>query len=258
MLRSVMVELNNSPDASPAMETALSLAKSFDARLHALSCLDERTVESAEVRRILEEQVGDWQIAFTEKCQELGVVPVTDLEIGDRQTALVHLSRKADLLIVGDRPYSDTHELGFSPSALATAQAAVRDLLLVRATAPAFEHIVVGYSDRENSCNALRLAACLAEKVEGTIHVVTSEYDVKDATPIQLTAHDYLDAYNVTVTQHQVPHEPVQGVLETARKTGADLIALGAYRHSKLHAWAFSDTAQGILHGSPVSMLICR
>lgn len=258
MLRSIMVELSNSADATPAMETALSLARSFDARLHALSCLDERTVRSSEIRQTLEERVRGWQDAFVKECEEVGVVCITDLEVGDRQTALVHLSRKADLLVVGDRLHSDTHELGFSASALAIARAAVRDVLFVRATPPTFDSVVVAYAGRENSCNALRLAACLAEKVEGTLHVVTSEYDVKDATALLRTAHDYLNAYNVSVTRHQMPDEPVQGVLETARKVGADLIALGAYRHTKLHALAFGDTAEAILHASPVSMLICR
>ena len=79
-----------------------------------------------------------------------------------------------------------------------------------------------------------------------------------NATALLRSAHDYLNAYDVTVLRHQTPDEPVQGVLTTARNVGADLIALGAYRHSKLHALAFGDTAQTILHEAPVSVLVCR
>ena len=258
MLRSIMVEMGDSPHAAAALETALWLAKAFKARLHALTCLDERTAHSQEVRRMLEEHVREDQDALVKRCRDEGVECICDLELGDRREALVVLSRKADLLVVGDASTDETQAGIFSSAATSVAREVVRDVLFVGDKAPAFRSIVVGYAGQENSCNALRLVAHIAEKSKGTIHIVTSDYDIGRAAMLMTVAEDYLEPFKVELVRHEASDEPAVAILDTMAEADADLVALGAYRKGKLHHLVFGDTATSVLEGSLAPVLICR
>jgi len=258
MLRSIMVETGESPHAVAAMDTALWLARQFKARLYALTCLDERSVDSEHIRRMAEERVREGQGRFEASCRKVGIRCSSDLEVGDPRAALVHLSRKADLLVIGSAPDPDARVRGYCSTASSIAREAVRHVLVVRDKVPTFGSIVVGYAGRENSCNALHLAAHIVEKAGGTIHVVTSSQDIARAGALLNVAMAYLDAYNVQAVAHQASEEPADVLLDTVNQVGADLIAMGAIRRSKLTMLAFGDTASRVLDWSPAAVLISR
>ena len=258
MLRSVMVEMGDSPQAIAAMDTALWLSKTFGAQLHALTCLDERSVQSEHIRRMLEEHIRERQAGFEERCRKAGVECVNDMEVGDPHEAMVHLSRKSDLLVLGSPPDPGAEARGFSSAATSLARDAVRHVLVVRDQAPTFKTIVVGYAGRENSCNALQISAHIAEKAGGTIHLVTSDNEVAEAGAILSVGLEYLKAYKVNAVPHQESQEPTNVLLKTVKDVGADLIAIGDYRRNKLSLLAFGDTAQRILDWCPCAVLICR
>ena len=257
MLRSIMVEMGGSRYAAAAMVTAVRLAKAFGAQIRALACIDERSVHSEEIRNMLEEHVRASLDDAAARCRKAGVQCISDLVTGDRRAALVRFSRKADLLVVGEPP-SEPDAVGFSPVASSIAREAVRDVLFVGQKAPTFQSIVVGYAGQENSCDALRLGAHLAEKANGTVHVVTSEHDVPRAFALQTFAMDYLRAFKVSAARRQASGEPADAILGVANEVGADTVAVGAYRMTKLHALAFGSTALQVLESSPAAVLICR
>ena len=258
MLRSIMVETGDSAPSVAAMETAIRLARSFAARVHALTCLDERALPSEHIRRMIEEHTHERQARFEERCREAGLECTSDIEVGDPHEAMVHLSRKADLLVIGSAPDPAAQERGYSSAAAAIARDVVRHVLVVREKVPAFKSIVVGYAGRENSCNALQLAAHIAERAGGTVHVATADEDILAAGALVNIAMAYLGAYKVEAVPHQVSEEPTKALLGIVEETKADLIAIGAIRRSKLSMLAFGDTAARILDQSPAAVLICR
>jgi len=258
MLRSIMVETGDSPQAVAAMDTALWLAKAFKARLYALTCLDERAVESEHVRRMLEEHTRERQARLETRCREVGVECVCDIEVGDPHAAIVHLSRKADLMVLGSGPDPEAQARGFSSMGISLAREVVRHVLVVRDRMPTFKSIVVGYAGRENSCNALQLAAHIAEKARGTVHVVSSSPDLAAATSLLNIATTYLSAFKVKAIAHHATQEAGDALFETVKEVGADLVAIGAIRRSRLTMIAFGDTASRVLDTSPASVLIGR
>jgi len=258
MLRSIMVEMGDSPHAKAAMDTAMWLAKAFRARLLALTCLDEHTVQHEHIRRMVEEHTREQQASFEALCADAGVECVSDMEVGDPRAALVHLARKADLLVIGSAPDPDAQARGYSSAASAIAREVARHVLVVRDSVPAFKTAVVGYAGRENSCNALQMTAHLVEKTEGTIHVTTSDQDVARAEAVLNVGMEYLDPYNVTAVAHNASEAAADVLLDTINDTHADLVAIGAIRRSKLSMLAFGDTASRILDWSPAAVLVCR
>jgi len=258
MLRSVMVEVGDSRHTQAAMDTALWLARAFDARLHALTCLDERSVQSEHIRQMVEEHVREQQAAFEKRCREAGVECLSDIEMGEPRAALVHLARKADLLVIGSTPDPEAQARGYSSSASAIAREVARHVLVVREQVPTFQAIVVGYAGRENSCNALQLAAHIAAKAKGTVHVVTSDHDVTRAGAVLNVGVEYLGAYDIDVVPHQASEQPADVLLDTISEVEADMIAIGAIRRSKLSMLAFGDTASRILDWSPAAVAVCR
>ncbi|MBM4036033.1 MAG: universal stress protein [Planctomycetes bacterium] len=245
MLRSIMVEVGDSVRAVAAMDTAVWLAKAFGARLYALTCLDERAVESEHIRRMLEEHTQQRQARFEEQCRKAGIECRSSTEVGDPHAAIVHLARKADLLVLGS-------------AAASLAREVVRHVLVVRDTAPAFRQIVVGYAGQENSCNALQLAGHLAERAGGTVHVMSSSADLAAATSLLNIAAAYLDAFKVEVATHHATLEAGDALFELVNEVGADTVAIGAIRRSKLTMMAFGDTASRVLDTSPAAVLIGR
>lgn len=258
MLRSIMVEVGDSVYAVAAMETALWLAKAFGARLHALTCLDERAVESEHIRRMLEEHTRERQARFEEQCRKAGIECLSDTEVGDPHAAVVHLSRKADLMVLGSAPDPEAASRGFASTGSSLARELVRHVLVVRDKAPAFQRIVVGYAGQENSCNALQLAGHLAEKAGGTVHVVASSADLAAAESLLNIALDYLAAYKVEAVPHHVTQEAGDALFDLTKEIGADLVAIGALRRSRLTMIAFGDTASRVLDMSPAAVLIGR
>ena len=222
MLRSIMVETGDSRHAAAAMDTALWLAKTFGAHLHALTCLDEHNVPSDHIRRMLEEHIRERQASFEERCRKAGITALNDTEVGDPHEAMVHLSRRVDLLVIGSPPDPEAHKRGFSSAATSLARDVVRHVLVVRDRVPAFQSIVVGYAGRENSCNALQIAAHIAEKAHGTIHLVTSDDEVSEAGAILNVGVEYLKAYQVDAVPHQTAQDAGTVILDTAREARAD------------------------------------
>ena len=258
MLRSILVETGAGPHAEAAMTTALGLAAVFGARLRALTCLDERSVHSEHVRQMVEEQTREQQEAFELRCRDAGVACTSDMEVGDPRAAVVHLARKADLLVIGSAPDPDAQARGYASTPSAIAREAVRPVLVCRESVPTFRSIVVGYAGRENSCNALQLAAHIAEKHGGTIHLVTSDHDVTRAAAVLNVGVEYLEAYDVEVVPYQASEQPSDVLLAAINDTEADLIAIGAIRRSKLSLLTFGDTASRLLDWSPAAVLVCR
>lgn len=258
MLRSLLVEVGDSPHAQAAMDTALTLAKTFGARLRALACLDERSVPSEHIRLTVEEHTRDWLAAFERRCRDAEIACDSDLEVGEPRAALVHLARKADLLVIGSAPDPDAQARGYASAPSAIAREVVRPVLVVRETPVTFRSIVVGYAGRENSCNALQLSAHLAEKFGATLHLVTSDRDVARAGAVMNVGLEYLSTFDVEVVPHQSSGEAADVLLGTITETEADLVAMGAIRRSKLHMLAFGDTASRILDWSPAAVLVCR
>ena len=258
MLRTIMVETGETPEALAAMETALRLAQAFGARLIAMSHLDERAMRSDHVRRMLEQHLRAEQDAYAKRCQAVGVECVREMDLGDRRSALAQLSLKADLLVVGEPTRHDGEGAGFRAGTVAIAREVVREVLFVGNTAPTFQTIVVGYAGRENSCNALRLMAHIGDKFRSTIHIVTSDLDVARGESLLSAASDYLDPFAVKGVKHRMQDEPASAILTVARQVAADTIAIGAYRANKLHLLSFGSTSTHVLAESPVPVFVCR
>lgn len=258
MLRSIMVETGDSPCAVAAMDTAVWLAKAFGARLYALTCLDERAVESERIRRMLEEHTRKRQARFEEQCRKAGIECISDIEVGDPHAAIVHLSRKADLMVLGSAPDPEAANRGFASIGLSVARELVRHALVVRDKVPTFQRIVVGYAGQENSCNALQLAGHLAERAGGTVHVMTSSADLAASNSLLNLAMAYLEAFRVKAVPHHVTREPGDALFELTKEVEADTVAIGAVRRSRFTMIAFGDTASRVLDASPAAVLIAR
>jgi len=258
MLRSIMVETGDSDCARAAMATAQRLAQAFNARLYALACLDERAVDDEHIRGMLENYMRERQARFEEECRQMGIECSSELEVGEPGAAIAHLSRKADLMVLGAKANPTAEDRDFSARGAALARRLVRHVLAVRATPPEFKRIVVGYAGQENSCNALQLSAHIAERMGGTVHVLTSSADVAAASGLLKIAMSYLDAFEVEAVQHQAKAEAGEALFELVTETGADVVAIGAVRRSRLAMMAFGDTASRVLDMSPASVLIAR
>jgi nucleotide-binding universal stress UspA family protein len=77
------------------------------------------------------------------------------------------------------------------------------------------------------------------------------------------TDHRSLDQLAEDVLQRRCECEPllvrgyvVEKILSEAKRLGADMIVMGAHGHGRLHDMLVGSTTEGVLHKSPVPVLI--
>jgi nucleotide-binding universal stress UspA family protein len=95
-----------------------------------------------------------------------------------------------------------------------------------------------------------------AESVE--IVAVTGEKDLSSLVPgAELAPHLARHGVNVAVTVVPAEEGDVAETLRAhARRSGADLVVMGAYVHSRLREWLFGGVTRSLLGASPVPVLM--
>lgn len=85
---------------------------------------------------------------------------------------------------------------------------------------------------------------------------VTGEKDLSDSIPgTELAPH--LARHGATVNVHVVQGSDVaQTIREQAKARGADMIVMGAFKHSRLREWLLGGVTQSMLKTTPVPLLM--
>ena len=193
---------------------------------------------------------------------------------------------RPDLLMLGAHSTSDAHRnMGYVASG--SIRKAAAPVLAVRAGAATFRNMLVATDFSLTSADALRHALRLARvEMEGSglegsrVELFHAHPDPwggtqppawhREAVPdfgerYAKKVREHMDAWarpiiaeepGVSVSFTAVQHaKPKQAIVERARECGSDLIVLGTKGTSNLHDIVLGSTAEGVLRGSPCSVL---
>jgi nucleotide-binding universal stress UspA family protein len=247
--------------ASPHYDTASIVDLSGQIGLGAKSNLLKKLTSIDEEHGKLEQKKG--QILLEHAAAEL-VSKNIKAEIIHRRGSLVQtvseLEKKAELFIMGkygERTNQELHQLGYNIESVA--QTVRKPLLVVTRNAKPISQFLIAF---DGSLNSEKAVSYIADKdlLKGAeCHLIqVGELNENDKETLNKSAKKLEDA-GFKVTTRIIKDKSVSAaVTNYIEKNSIDLLAIGAYRHSKIHNLIFGSTTTSLLRKSDVPVLLFR
>jgi nucleotide-binding universal stress UspA family protein len=243
------------PTSAPAMNFSGRLGiGSREALLVKLAELDEQRNRVAQEsgRHLLEGAV-----TF---LREQGVEEIAQrLVHGSLADHMRDYDRDTQLIVVGKRGEtsgSTEDHLGINLERIIRASS--RPVLVTSGPLRPIGRLVIAFDGSASTGKAIILLVNQPLFREAEVHLVMVG-DSKPARRDQLTdATARLRASGYPVIEKMIPGNPDEIIPEHVTRTGADLLIMGAYGHSRIREWVVGSTTTALLRTSSVPMLILR
>ena len=270
----LLADIDGGPGSAAVVQAALRLGEAFAARVELLhievseeqaipivaegmtagavgrmleSLAEEREARAATAEALFQKLCVDSGVATCEPdaAAEPGRFRVAFRRIAGRESdELARRGRLSDLVIVGG-PGADA---GFSQAVETAIFATGRPLLMVPETLPEGlgRSIAIAWDGTPGAARAAGAALPLLRRAE-TITVMTADMEKVGAKPSALA--DYLAEHGISAqTWAFLPDERALGerMLAEADKSGADMLVMGAYGHSRLREMVLGGVTESV------------
>lgn len=271
MNHQILLVIDDSAAAEPLVQAAIELADRRDASL-SIQILSVRPLGIPALAPLTSMYMSEHEMAFEEKCRIDEVRSLTDrsprvIRIGGLHDDLPLLTRTvgrdspiADLIVIGGEDYWEIPWLRrHTAAALILAAGAPLLALPYAEPLPSVYHAVLGW---EESAEARRVMHDLIGIMApgGRISLVTVGENEAAADGLEEAAR-YLDRRGFLTDCHQV-EDAGSGVASTLKDFAwahyAQLLAIGAFSHSRLHEIALGSVTRKILDHCWVPVLFSR
>jgi nucleotide-binding universal stress UspA family protein len=285
-IRKLLLPLTGTAAGEGALTTALMVARLWNAHLTALHVrVDSRDVAPLageglsgalieEMMTATDKESTDRGSAvramFEHFVQEQGVV-VARPHLGAGATAdfatatgweedlVAQLARLADLTIV---PHPESGDDVSSSDALhAVLFDSGRPVLIAPQVAlPTIgTRICVAWNGTAESAAAVQAALPWMQRAQAVRVLAADEYQRRGPDAQALSAYLDLHGVHVEIAQFRpLDREVGRGLLMAAREFGADLLAMGAYSHSRLRQLILGGVTRHVLENAKLPVLMCR
>ena len=273
-LKDLLVLLDTRPASAGRLGAALALASIFEAHLTALCLVGEPSVPLVELppdalyRGRLEAEADRVLGDAAARAERAGVAVETRRETAATerlQDRLVRQARHADLAILGQPEPDDPSGTGMRLVEAALLESG-RPILLVPWIGAAGlppRRMLAAWDGSAPAARALGDALPLLRRAERvSLAVVDPERlggRVGEQPGADMAAH--LARHGVKVEVQAVPSgglATADVLLDLAADTGADLLVMGGYGHSRLRELAFGGTTRDVLGRMTVPVLLAR
>lgn len=275
MIRRILVPTDGSELAQVGAAYAISLAQSFKAHIQGIYVIDVKLLEGpflqdlsaslgtapyvnyqGNISMLLEERGKSALKALSDACEAAGVPCETTQASGVVSRVIIDHSGLADLIVMGR---GGEHNEWLDGLVGSTAEAVIRrsDLpVLITATPePGQQRILAAYDGSPHSQNALRTAVAFAEMWKTSLTVLVVGEDSNHAAA---EVSGYLEAHEVQGTVLEATGDSGEQIVDFAKSTGADLIVMGAYGHSKVRELVVGSTTTYVINHAACPVLLAR
>ncbi len=278
MFKNIMLAVDGSTYTDPVLSMGIELARAFNSYLRVLSVADIRVFEWAtaigsdgfvpiaptglyqkESMRLLEEKCDKVLEKTSQILNESRVLFETEKMVASPANAILERSHLSDLVILGkcgEFSRWDQQRLG------ATIQIVSRNIhkpvIVTDKESRSINHILIGYDGSPNANQALQFSGHLAEKLHSRVTLLSVTDDEKIGQHYINEARDYLKNYNIELDHIVLPGTPDKEIVKFAKENKVDLIAIGAYGHSKLREMLLGSNTEHILRHSSCHVMLAR
>ena len=286
-IRKLLLPLTGTAAGEAALSTALMIARAWNAHVLALHVrVDSRDVaplageglsgamieemmsatekESSErahaVRSMFDRFVAQHEVILTEArpgadCATASFAAVT----GREEDLVAQQARLADVTVV---PHPDAGEDVSSSDALhAVLFDSGRPVLVSPRTAPNTigTRICLGWNGTAESASAVLAALPWLQRAEATRILSAAGYQRRGPAAPELAAYLALHGVHADIVMFQPINGVVgAGLLAAARDFGCDLLAMGAYSHSRLRQLILGGVTRHVLENSALPVMMNR
>lgn len=275
MLRDVVVHLTGSSEDAMRLAYAASLAAAFDAHLtglqvHVLPEILSITDPSgsAFLRELIDQSNKEADAVtarLTERLAALGShaeLRRLDLFPGEIGPALAAEARTADLF-VGTRPYGDPTKSAHIEEAVLFGSGRASIFLPPAFSAPAkFDFVFVGWKSSREAAHAVAEALPILRRAQHVVVGLVEEGKASRQYGSEPGADigRYLSRHDVRAEVRMINGWTDSGaaLLDNAKGTGADLIVMGGYGHSRVGELVFGGVTRHVLSSATIPVLLAH
>lgn len=288
--RRILVATDFSSGASRAIDRAAALARTLDASLLLLHVVPQNAL--VDLARMLHEVVDeararaekaalhDLRTLATGLAHRLPVAAETRVACGPVVASIIDAANRFDagLLVLGARGTNPVRDFLLGSNAERTLRKAERSLLIVRQPGrTAYRQVLVPVDFSGHARHALQLACSLApDAVVTALHVFDAPLEARleyagvpeaDITAYrergrreaEASLHEFLAETPGLPAGRVVPQVeigyPAGVILDTARRLGADLVALGKHGRSPVEEWVLGSVTIHAINNAPCDVL---
>lgn len=278
MFKNIMLAVDASAYTDAVLSHGIALAKELKSKLLVITVADIRIFEWAsavgadgfisivpsgtyqdESRNILEEKCDKLLAKCSEMLKKENVSFETEKLLGSPSDLILERSLITDLLVIGKRGEFarwDTKALGVTVEAVS--RNTHKPLLVATNKYTPIKKIVVGYDGSDHANCALQYVGHLAEnlKADVSIRCITEDQDLGRHCCDE--AQSYLSNYKIKIDTDISSGNPDEVLVHLAQSNKYDLIAIGAYGHSRIREAILGSTTEHILRKSPCPVLLAK
>jgi len=278
MFKNIMIAVDGSMYTDAVLSMGIAMTRAFHSRALILTVADIRVFEWAtavgadgfvpivpsgvyqdESRKMLEEKCDK----VLEKCSEIAASENINFEtekvIGSPVDCIIEHSQICDLLVMGKRgEFARFDRKALGATIEAVSRNVRKPIIVVDRTVAPVKKILALYDGSAHANQALQFVGHMAETILAQVTVLCINSDADIGGHYAAEAEKYLHNFQVTVETRVIPGHPDKESLEFAEKGQFDLIAIGAYGHSRIREAILGSTTEHILRFSPCPVLLAR
>ncbi|WP_431637111.1 universal stress protein [Dyella sp. KULCS107] len=253
------MELMHTLDRHPEHAVTANLSGSIglgsnEALLQELAALDEQRSKLAleRGRALLDEAVR--------QARAQGVEPAHPrLRHGDLVDALAELESGFDLLVMGKRgEAADMAKLHLGSNVERVARAIDRPMLVASRAFKPIERVLIAFDGSPSARKAVELAARHPLLAGLQCHVVMAASESAESKAAMHWAVQLLDAAGVEARMETIPGHADAVIADYVRTHAIDLVAMGAYGHSRIRQLIVGSTTTTMIRSCLVPILLLR
>ena len=276
MIKRILVPTDGSDHAALGVRYAVGIAKQYGATLRGLHVVDIKLLEGPFLRDIsaslgtapyvnyqgnialiLEERGKTALEAFRKACEEAGVACETSQVTGIVARCILEESDLADLIVMGrGGEHTEWLEGLLGSTTEAIIRRAEQPVLVTGTDTPGATRFLAAYDGSHNAKRALQTAANISTHWNMPFDVLVVA-DLKADALVQ-EAQAYLETHAIEVQYVCKQGDPGEIIVDLARESGADLIVMGAYGHSKVRELVLGSTTAHVINHAPCPLLLVR
>ena len=258
-IRKLLLPLTGTAAGEGALTTALLIARKWDAHLTALHV----RVDSRDVAPLAGEGLSGAMIE--------DMMTATDKESTDRGSAVRAMFDRfvQEHGVVGGPPHRGAGaphpEAGDDVSSSDALHAVLFDsgrpvLIAPQVALPSIgARICLAWNGTAESAAAVLAALPWMQRAQAVRVLAADEYQRRGPDARALSAYLDLHGIHVEIAQFRpVDREVGRGLLMAAREFGADMLAMGAYSHSRLRQLILGGVTRHVLENATLPVLMCR
>lgn len=276
MIKRILVATDGSDAAQPAIEYALSLGHSLNAKLTGVFVVDVKLLEGPFLRDlsatmgtapmanyqmiiagILEERGKATLAAFEAACKTAGVECETVLSTGVVHHTILEQAELADLVVLGrGGEHSDWLEGLMGSTAEAVVRRAKLPVVVTASTRSITDGILVAFDGSTHARQALKVAVDLAHDTGARLELIVVGGD--DSASVVQDAEAYLADHGIPAKLEKRSGVAASEIVEYAQEAGVGLLVMGAYGHSRVRELLVGSTTTSVINHAGCPVLLCR